>query len=150
MLWPITIVSHVVLTPNHKVISLLLQNYNFGTVMNHNANTWYAGYLHATFVTTDRLRTTAVTYTAVVEEGYSSVPLCYWSGVVQLNTCQTSKLLEFKNSKHFFSFLRLFYSEFLSYRPYSSHVHPDFPVQLRMLFWNPSSTVGTAHVLFDV
>jgi hypothetical protein len=32
-------------TFNHKIISLLLHNYNFATVMNCNVNIWYKGYL---------------------------------------------------------------------------------------------------------
>jgi len=37
MLWP---VPHVALTPKHNVISLLLHNCNFATVMNCNINIW--------------------------------------------------------------------------------------------------------------
>ena len=44
MLWPFNTV-HGVMTPNHKIISLLLHNCNFVTVINHNVNIWYAGYL---------------------------------------------------------------------------------------------------------
>ena len=36
MLRPFNTVPHVVVTPNHEVISLLLYNYDFATVMNHN------------------------------------------------------------------------------------------------------------------
>jgi hypothetical protein len=36
---------HVVLTPSHNIILLLLHNYNFATVMNYNVNISYAGYL---------------------------------------------------------------------------------------------------------
>lgn len=39
MLWPFNTVPQVVLTPNHKVISLLLHNCNFATVVNRNVNT---------------------------------------------------------------------------------------------------------------
>ena len=35
---PFSTVSHVVLTPNRKIISLLLHNCNFGTIVNHNHN----------------------------------------------------------------------------------------------------------------
>jgi hypothetical protein len=38
MLRPFNIVLHVVVTPNHKNISLLLHNGNFATVMNRNEN----------------------------------------------------------------------------------------------------------------
>jgi hypothetical protein len=37
--------NRVVVTPNHKIILLLLNNSNFAPVMNLNVNTWYAGYL---------------------------------------------------------------------------------------------------------
>jgi hypothetical protein len=36
--WLLNTVPHVVVTPSHKFISFLLHNYNFVTVMNHNAN----------------------------------------------------------------------------------------------------------------
>ena len=45
MLWLFNRAPHVVVTPNHKIISLLLHNCSFATVMNHNVNIWYAGYL---------------------------------------------------------------------------------------------------------
>jgi hypothetical protein len=32
-------------TLNYKIILLLFHNCNFATVMNHNVNIWYAGYL---------------------------------------------------------------------------------------------------------
>lgn len=35
---PFPTVPHVVGTPNHRIISLLLHNYNFTTVRNHNVN----------------------------------------------------------------------------------------------------------------
>ena len=35
---PFNIVLHVVVTSNHKIISLLLPNYNFAAVVNHNVN----------------------------------------------------------------------------------------------------------------
>ena len=34
-----------VVTPNHKIVLLLLHNYNFATVMNCNMSIWYEGYL---------------------------------------------------------------------------------------------------------
>lgn len=34
-------VPHVVVTSNHEIISLLLHNCNFTTLMNHNVNIWY-------------------------------------------------------------------------------------------------------------
>lgn len=37
------IVPHVGVTPKHKIISLLL--HDFATVMTHNVNVWYRGYL---------------------------------------------------------------------------------------------------------
>lgn len=45
MLQPSNTVSHVVVTTDYKFISLLLHNCNFASVMNHNVNIWYAGYL---------------------------------------------------------------------------------------------------------
>ena len=45
MLRPFYIVPLAVLTPNHKIIFLLLHNYNFAIVMNQNVNIWYVGYL---------------------------------------------------------------------------------------------------------
>lgn len=38
MLQLLSIVSHAVVTPNHKLMSLLLHNYNFATVLNRNVN----------------------------------------------------------------------------------------------------------------
>ena len=38
MLRPFNTVPHVVVTSNHKIISLLLHNCNFATVMNYNVN----------------------------------------------------------------------------------------------------------------
>lgn len=38
-------VPQVVVNPNHKIILLLIQNYNFSTIMNYNANIWNVGYL---------------------------------------------------------------------------------------------------------
>ena len=38
-------ISRVVVTPNHEIISLLLHNLMFASVMNSNINIWYAGYL---------------------------------------------------------------------------------------------------------
>ena len=45
MLQPFNTTPRVVVTPNHKIISLLHHNCNFATVMNHIANIWYAWYL---------------------------------------------------------------------------------------------------------
>lgn len=42
-LLPFNTLSHVVLTPDHKMISLLLQDYSFATVMKCNVNVWYVG-----------------------------------------------------------------------------------------------------------
>lgn len=44
ILIPFNTVPHVVVTPDCKIL-LLLHNCNFATVMNHNANICYAGYL---------------------------------------------------------------------------------------------------------
>jgi hypothetical protein len=41
----VILVPHVLVTPNHKIISLLLPNCNFATVMNCNVNMPDAGYL---------------------------------------------------------------------------------------------------------
>ena len=38
-------VSHVVVNPNHKIISLLLHNCNFAAIINNNVTISYAGYL---------------------------------------------------------------------------------------------------------
>ena len=40
-----SLMSYVVVTHNHKIIMLLLHNCNFATVMNHNVNKLYIGYL---------------------------------------------------------------------------------------------------------
>ena len=55
-------VPHVVVTPNYKIILWLLHNCNVVTVINHNVNIWYAGYLICDLkgVTTHRLRTTGL------------------------------------------------------------------------------------------
>lgn len=45
LLQPCKTVPPVMVTPNHKSISLLLQNCSSVAVMNHNANIQYAGYL---------------------------------------------------------------------------------------------------------
>lgn len=45
MLWLFNTVPHVVVTLNHKIILLLLQNYNIATIMNCDAHIWYTGYL---------------------------------------------------------------------------------------------------------
>ena len=46
MLWPFDIVLRVVMMiPNHKIISLLLHNWNVATVVNHNGSIWYVWYL---------------------------------------------------------------------------------------------------------
>ena len=38
-------VPHAVVTPNHKIISLLLRNCDFATVMKRDVNTWCTEYL---------------------------------------------------------------------------------------------------------
>ena len=38
VLQPFNTVSHVVVTPNHNIISLLLYNCNFATIVNYNVN----------------------------------------------------------------------------------------------------------------
>jgi len=39
LMWgPFNTVPHVVVTHNQNIISLLLHNFNFGTVVNHNVN----------------------------------------------------------------------------------------------------------------
>lgn len=45
MLHPGNTIHHIVVTPNYKIMSLLLHNYDFATVMNHNLNVCYAGIL---------------------------------------------------------------------------------------------------------
>lgn len=45
MLLPFYMVLHVVVTPNCKIISLLLYNSNFDTIMSQNVNIWYVKYL---------------------------------------------------------------------------------------------------------
>lgn len=45
MLQPFNMVLHAVVIPNHKIISLLLHNCNLATIMNHNTNIFYAGFL---------------------------------------------------------------------------------------------------------
>jgi hypothetical protein len=62
MLWPFNTVPHVMVTPKHKVTSLLLHNCNFAAVMSRKVNTWYLGYLifNSKGVTTHRLKTTSV------------------------------------------------------------------------------------------
>ena len=45
MLQPFNTIPHVVTLNNKKFFSLLLHNYNFATVTNHNINIWYAGHL---------------------------------------------------------------------------------------------------------
>ena len=45
MLQPFNTVIHIMVSPNHKIISLPLHHCNFSTVMNGNVNIWYAGYL---------------------------------------------------------------------------------------------------------
>jgi hypothetical protein len=45
MLWPFNTVPQVVVILNHTVISFLLHNCNFVTVMDHNVNIWYTRYL---------------------------------------------------------------------------------------------------------
>jgi hypothetical protein len=55
-------VPHVVLTPSHRISSLLLHNCNVAAVMNCNVNTWYAGisYVIPNVVTAHRVRTTGL------------------------------------------------------------------------------------------
>ena len=43
MLRPFNTVPHVVVTPNDKIIPLLLHNCNFATNINHNVNIWPCG-----------------------------------------------------------------------------------------------------------
>jgi len=43
-LWSFNTLLHVVTPPIIKLFLLLLYNYNFATVMDHNGNVWYAGY----------------------------------------------------------------------------------------------------------
>lgn len=38
-------VPDVLVTSNHEITFLLLQNWNFATVVNPNINVWYEGYL---------------------------------------------------------------------------------------------------------
>lgn len=45
ILRPFNTVPHVVVTANRKIISLLLYNCNFASVLNCNVNIWYAGHL---------------------------------------------------------------------------------------------------------
>ena len=64
-------VSHVVVNPNHKIISLLLHNCNFATVVNHNVNILYAGYLICNspkVVMVHRLRITVLDYDSDFEK----------------------------------------------------------------------------------
>jgi hypothetical protein len=44
-LWPFNKVSHVIVTPDIKLFSLLLHNCNFAIVMNCNINNWYTACL---------------------------------------------------------------------------------------------------------
>lgn len=44
MMRPFKTVPRVIVTPSHRIISLLLRGYNFA-VMNCNVHTWYAAYL---------------------------------------------------------------------------------------------------------
>lgn len=48
MLQPFNSISHSVVVPNHKIISLLLHNFKFSIIMNHNINVWYAEYVNMT------------------------------------------------------------------------------------------------------
>ena len=43
MLCPFNTVPHVMVTPNHNIILLLLHNYNFATIMSHNVNIFSGG-----------------------------------------------------------------------------------------------------------
>jgi hypothetical protein len=61
MLWPFNTVLHVIMTPGHKIITLLLQNCNFATVMNQDVNVWNAGHLICNpYERVHRLRTPAL------------------------------------------------------------------------------------------
>ena len=65
VLWPFTTVPCVTVTPttphtHHKIILLLLYNFNFATVMNCNVNTSYS---------THRMRSTAVWHMPAKAEG---------------------------------------------------------------------------------
>ena len=57
---PFNTVPHVVMTPNHQIISVLLHKYNFATIMNCYIDIWYVGYLiyDPKRVATHRLRIT--------------------------------------------------------------------------------------------
>ena len=44
-LWLFSALPHTEIAPTYNIISLLLPNCNFATVMNHNINTWCAEYL---------------------------------------------------------------------------------------------------------
>jgi hypothetical protein len=44
-LLPFNIIPHVVVTPNHKIILLLLHNYKFAILASINVSIWYTGYL---------------------------------------------------------------------------------------------------------
>ena len=57
MLRPLNTVPHVVVTPSHKIISLLLHNHNFVTVMDCNVN---IDYLTLWRVAPYRLRTSGL------------------------------------------------------------------------------------------
>ena len=58
MPWPFNTVPHVVVTPNYKIILLLLHNCNFATVMNHYVNIWYVTPVKESGAATQRLRMT--------------------------------------------------------------------------------------------
>ena len=45
MLQPFNTVPHAMVAANHKIMSLLLNKCIFATVMSHNINIWYSGYL---------------------------------------------------------------------------------------------------------
>ena len=45
MLRPFNTVPHVVVTPNHNIISILLHSCHFATVINRSVNVQYSGYL---------------------------------------------------------------------------------------------------------
>lgn len=66
MLQPFNAFSHVVVTPNHKIISLLPPNCKVATVVNCNVNICYATTVKGSFnpkeVITLRLRTTTLEY----------------------------------------------------------------------------------------
>lgn len=49
MLWAFNMVPCVVVTPNHKIMSLLLHTCKFATVINHNVNIWHVTVVKGSF-----------------------------------------------------------------------------------------------------